>query len=150
MVVFWFMSTWTLLFFLTVLGTLFATPVACSRHLAEGNGVGGTRGRMLLGEITEWDSDGDGLSDEDEKRYGTDPHKADTDGDGLNDWEEINVYRTDPLSADSDGDGLNDFDELFRYQTNPMLTDSDSDGVRDADEESVRRAAAAGGGVDVI
>ena len=45
----------------------------------------------MLGEITELDSDGDGLNDEDELRYGTDPHKADTDGDGLNDWEEINV-----------------------------------------------------------
>ena len=44
-----------------------------------------------MGEITELDSDGDGLNDEDELRYGTDPHKADTDGDGLNDWEEINV-----------------------------------------------------------
>lgn len=45
----------------------------------------------MLGEITALDSDGDGLNDEDELRYGTDPHKADTDGDGLNDWEEINV-----------------------------------------------------------
>ncbi len=35
------------------------------------------------------DTDQDGLSDEEEKAYGTDPHKADTDGDGYNDGAEI-------------------------------------------------------------
>jgi len=35
------------------------------------------------------DSDNDGLTDEEEKIYGTDPEKADTDGDGYSDWEEL-------------------------------------------------------------
>ncbi len=35
------------------------------------------------------DSDGDGLSDVEEAKYGTDPHKADTDGDGYPDGEEV-------------------------------------------------------------
>ena len=103
-----------------------------ARALLDGlHSPGASHERRAMSAATELDSDGDGLSDEDELRFGTDPHKADTDGDGLNDWEEINVYRTDPLRADSDGDGLNDFDELFKYSTNPLLTDSDNDGVED-------------------
>ncbi len=35
------------------------------------------------------DSDGDGLTDEEERELGTDPNSADTDGDGLNDGEEV-------------------------------------------------------------
>ncbi len=35
------------------------------------------------------DSDGDGLSDADEARYGTDPDNPDTDGDGFNDGDEV-------------------------------------------------------------
>lgn len=35
------------------------------------------------------DSDGDGLSDEDEKKYGSDPQKTDTDGDGYGDGSEV-------------------------------------------------------------
>lgn len=34
------------------------------------------------------DSDGDGLTDEQEARFGTDPHEVDTDGDGINDAED--------------------------------------------------------------
>lgn len=45
---------------------------------------------------THPDSDGDGLSDEDEiNQYGTDPNKADTDDDGLDDATEI-AYGLDP------------------------------------------------------
>jgi hypothetical protein len=35
------------------------------------------------------DTDGDGLSDEDEKKYGSDPNKTDTDGDGYSDGSEV-------------------------------------------------------------
>ena len=31
--------------------------------------------------------------------------QIDTDGDGLSDWDEISVYKTDPMRVDTDGDG---------------------------------------------
>jgi len=62
---------------------------------------------------TPLDSDGDGLSDDQEiNTYHTDPHKIDTDGDGLTDREEVMVYHTNPNKADTDGDGINDKDEI--------------------------------------
>jgi len=54
------------------------------------------------------DSDEDGLSDEEERRLGTNILSSDTDGDGLFDREEVKVYKTDPLEADSDKDGYAD------------------------------------------
>jgi hypothetical protein len=42
------------------------------------------------------DSDGDGLSDEEEAALGTDPDDPDTDGDGFSDGEEVDAG-TDPL-----------------------------------------------------
>lgn len=44
------------------------------------------------------DADGDGLPDEVETRYGTDPARADSDGDGATDHAELRVDHTDPLS----------------------------------------------------
>lgn len=43
------------------------------------------------------DTDGDGLSDMEEARLGTDPKKVDTDGDQMSDGEEVNIFHTDPL-----------------------------------------------------
>jgi len=81
------------------------------------------------------DSDGDGLSDEDEKYvYGTNPNKADTDGDGLSDGDEVNVYGTNPRRQDTDRDGLSDGDEVKVHGTNPVKADSDGDGLSDGDE----------------
>lgn len=60
------------------------------------------------------DSDHDGLPDELEKKYGTDPNKADTDGDGLTDYQEVMSYFTDPLNPDTDHDGYSDGDEVKR------------------------------------
>lgn len=58
------------------------------------------------------DSDGDGLTDDEEAILGTDPFNPDTDGDGLSDGDEINVYGTNPLNPDTDGDGVDDKTEI--------------------------------------
>lgn len=60
------------------------------------------------------DSDGDGLTDAEEKTLGTDPKNPDTDGDGLSDRDEVKIYHTDPLKKDTDGDGVSDGDEVKR------------------------------------
>lgn len=53
------------------------------------------------------DSDGDGLSDEDEIRIGTDPMNPDTDGDGLSDGEEVanGLDPTTPIELSGGPDG---------------------------------------------
>jgi len=62
------------------------------------------------------DSDGDGISNQEEVRNGTNPLNADTDGDGTSDADEG--------TTDSDGDGIID-----ALESN--VTDTDSDGVPD-------------------
>jgi outer membrane protein OmpA-like peptidoglycan-associated protein len=81
------------------------------------------------------DTDADGLLDGEEvKKYKTNPLKKDTDGDWLTDGEEVKQYHTDPTNADTDGDGLTDGEEVLRTHTNPLLPDSDGDGLPDAEE----------------
>lgn len=63
--------------------------------------------------IISGDTDGDGISDVDEIRRGTDSQKADTDGDGLDDGDELNVFQTNALEQDTDGDGYLDGDEVL-------------------------------------
>jgi outer membrane protein OmpA-like peptidoglycan-associated protein len=84
--------------------------------------------------LTMLDSDGDGLSDSEEKSFGTDPQRADTDNDGLGDAEEVKNYMTSPLKADTDGDGLTDQQEIFSFKTNPLKADTDDDGLSDGAE----------------
>lgn len=70
------------------------------------------------------DADGDGLSDVDEAKYGTDPNNPDTDNDGLTDGEEIHEYKTDPKKADTDNGGINDGIEV-KNGANPLDPDDD-------------------------
>lgn len=79
------------------------------------------------------DTDGDGLTNQAEAGFNTDPNNADTDRDGLMDGVEVNQTRTNPLAPDSDGDALLDGDEVQR-KTNPLNPDTDGDGSRDGDE----------------
>ena len=81
---------------------------------------------------TGTDTDGDGLTDDEEKTLGTDPTKPDTDGDGLNDGDEVKKTKTDPLKPDTDGDGENDNVEVGSDVSKP--TDTDGDGKNDANE----------------
>lgn len=83
------------------------------------------------------DYDGDGIPNDLELEYGTDPYNADTDGDGLSDFDEINNFGTNPLIPDTDGDGLNDGDEIYRYNTNPLMIDTDGDGLTDYEESII-------------
>ena len=66
----------------------------------------------------EVDTDGDGLSDEQEVELGTDPEEADSDDDGLTDGEEYDLG-TDPLDEDSDSDGMSDGEEV-EIGTDPL------------------------------
>jgi hypothetical protein len=90
------------------------------------------------------DTDGDGLSDDEEKQLGTNPFLIDTDGDGFNDLLEVRLSSSgfDPLDPsdadctlpldrqDTDGDGLLDCEERF-VGTSKTLMDSDGDGIPD-------------------
>ena len=58
------------------------------------------------------DSDNDGLTDEEERRIGTNPNNFDSDNDGLTDNAEVKIYKTDPLNPDTDGDGYKDGQEV--------------------------------------
>lgn len=78
------------------------------------------------------DSDGDGLSNKEEKELGLDPDLADSDGDGLSDGDEIE-FGSDPLNPDADGDFLNDADELAAG-SDPNNPDTDGDSYLDGDE----------------
>ncbi len=59
------------------------------------------------------DTDNDGLSDDDEIRFGTDPLNIDSDQDGLTDKEEIIEFGTNPLNPDSDNDTYLDGEEVL-------------------------------------
>lgn len=63
------------------------------------------------------DSDGDGISDIEERRLGTDPYKSDTDGDMVPDYLEVYKFHTDPNEIDTDGDGLTDLFEIVFHDS---------------------------------
>jgi outer membrane protein OmpA-like peptidoglycan-associated protein len=112
-------------------------------RVSMGSGKKDTDGDSLTNDIEKRigtdkknpDTDGDGLSDGEEYlTYKTDPLNPDTDGDGLSDGAEVREYRTDPLKADTDGDGLSDGQEVLEYKTSPTNADTDGDGLTDGQE----------------
>ena len=81
----------------------------------------------LPASVAAQDSDGDGLRDFFERKWGiTDPQQPDSDGDGLIDSME-----------DNDRDRLSNLGEQ-RFRTNPADRDSDGDGRTDGNEDSDR------------
>ena len=80
------------------------------------------------------DSDRDGLTDQVERRRGTNPADPDSDDDRLRDGAEVNTHRTDPLKRDTDRDRLKDGVEVNRYGTDPRDADTDDDGTKDGEE----------------
>ncbi len=100
-------------------------------------GSGGAKSDMGAASLAEGlpkDSDGDGLTDDEEAKLGTDPFNKDTDGDGLTDGEEVHTYHTNPLNPDTDFDGLKDGEEVHKYHTDPLNRDTDGGGVSDGHE----------------
>ncbi len=92
-------------------------------------------------DYTLIDSDGDGLSDGEEKVYLTRINDPDSDGDGMPDgWEFAHFTRGFYLDSnindaanDPDNDGLTNLEE-FQMLTNPVKSDTDDDGINDGDE----------------
>ncbi len=97
------------------------------------------------------DTDGDGLPDVWEVRYGLNPNNAadaaqDSDGDGLDNLTELHI-RTAPNGADSNGNGVADGDEdsdadglrntvELRAFSDPSRADSNGDGINDAQDDA--------------
>lgn len=79
------------------------------------------------------DTDGDGLSDEQERAIGTDPNNPDSDFDLLTDGEEVLMYGTNPLNRDTDRDALVDGDEVKTYGSDPLKWDTSGDGISDGE-----------------
>ena len=89
------------------------------------------------------DADGDGLSNEAEIVYGTDPYQGDSNGDGLSDGEDVAAGFS-PTSSDVDGDGLSNTWELA-HGTDPLNADTDRDGVNDGVDPLPLNPAVTGG-----
>ena len=86
------------------------------------------------------DTDGDGMPNRYERKFGFDPKvkdgKADRDRDGLSNLTEFRK-KTNPRKRDTDKDGLTDGREVKRTRTNPLKPDTDADRFTDGNE--VRR-----------
>jgi cell division septation protein DedD len=64
----------------------------------------------LTGDTT--DTDRDGLTDEEERLYGTAVNNPDTDADGSSDFEELKIWGTDPNNPDTDAYSYKDGEEV--------------------------------------
>ena len=112
------------------------------------------------------DSDGDGLSDEEEAVAGTDINNADSDGDGIPDATEVGATPGSPLDTDNDGiidaldvdsdnDGIPDIlegnaDADGDGTPNYLDTDSNNDGIDDSVDSGVTGIDTDGDGIDDI
>ena len=82
------------------------------------------------------DTDGDGLTDLEEFKLGTDPNNDDEDADGMPDgWEHKHGLKlgVNDAAEDPDLDGLSNLQE-YQLGTHPNKADTDNDNVNDGDE----------------
>jgi len=70
------------------------------------------------------DSDKDGLTDVEEKQFGSNPLIYDTDSDGLNDYQE-KIKGTNPNNQNTDGDRYNDNSDLSPTVKNTAIVDTE-------------------------
>jgi MYXO-CTERM domain-containing protein len=131
-------------------------------HVASTTGSEMVAHALLVVEITDFDGDGDGLSNVEEDDLGTDPDDPDSDDDGLKDGTEVRGGNpanpddptnriTDPLDPDTDGDRLcdgsrtvpgvctggedrNDNGLKDAIETDALDPDTDDDGLADGVE----------------
>ena len=97
-------------------------------------GSGGSAGNSQPGSsgpAVQVDTDGDGLYDDEEGAFGSDPNNIDSDQDGLSDGDEVHTYGSSPTSMDTDGDMLPDYNEVMQQGTDPANSDTDGDGLSD-------------------
>jgi hypothetical protein len=112
------------------------TPLVIKRLVALNRNTLSRKGQVLV------DSDGDGISDDEEDRIGTDKTNVDSDGDRLSDGVELraglapqagtplNTIQACNVENDADGDRLNDCEERL-LGTESCVADSDGDGLND-------------------
>ena len=101
-----------------------------------------------LGWATQRDRDGDGLTDQEEALFGSNPGFPDSDNDGLSDKNERDLG-TEPQVSDTDGDGLSDYVEIL-IGSDPKQADSDFDGLTDLSEVQGQSLAYASGKVTYV
>ena len=94
-------------------------------------------GLWTWAELGNPDRDGDGLSNDEEADWGTDPDNWDSDGDGLSDGMEVDQAEslgTDPNDPDNDPDtdGICSWIDNCPADLNPDQADADFDFVGDA------------------
>lgn len=104
------------------------------------NGAGGMSSGTFVYRLykTDFDSDNDGLTDDEETNvYGTDPEDPDSDDDNLSDGDEVNIHQTNPLLADTDNDGMPDDFEVnygLAATVDDAADDLDSDDLSNIEE----------------
>ncbi|MEW5956576.1 MAG: Calx-beta domain-containing protein [Chloroflexota bacterium] len=111
-------------------GATQTAAVAAATVQVEATLLAATRAAEVTATSIIEDSDGDGLTNSEERELGTDPNAQDTDGDGLFDGAEVREFGADPRNPDSDFDGKPDGEEI-RLNLNPLSRDTDLDGTPD-------------------